>query len=86
MEAFYRHNKITPTDEMADTDRDYLREIVVNKGVNLLDLSESIGYNKLYISTCIYDGRMPIELLKYLSEILSFDCDKAIARKKKKRK
>ncbi len=86
MYSFYRHNDITPTDEMINTNRDFLLEAVCLKGLELQELSVSIGYSKYYLETCIYDGRMPVEVLEFLSEVFSFDYEKALAKKKKKRK
>ena len=84
--SFYRQVLITPTEEMVDIDSDYLREIVSNRGENLPELSNSIGYSELYLTTAIYDGRMPIVVLEFLAEYLDFDYDKAVIKKKKKHK
>ena len=83
---FYRANKKTLTDDMVDIHSDYLRESTNIKYADLEELSELIGYNRLYLSTCIYDGRMPIVVLEFLAEYLDFDYDKAVIKKKKKHK
>lgn len=86
MEIPKRDKLKTPPEDMVWVKRDYLKAICDNSNINLIDLSLKMGYNRLYLPTAIYDGRMNKDHLRMLSYMLMFDYKDALARKPRSKK
>lgn len=67
-----RKTRVTPTEDMVNVNTEYLMDICERKGFDLEKASLAMGYNKVYLYTAIYDGRMCMEHLKAMSIILHF--------------
>ena len=81
-----REYNVLPTHLMTDVDSTYMRDVVSTSGVDLNELSLEMGYNRLYLYTCLYDGRICRDYLEMLSEIIGFSVEKALIKKRKPKK
>lgn len=74
-----RRNKVTPTEDMVNVNTEYLMDICDRKGFDLEKASTEMKFNKAYLYTAIYDGRMNKEHLMAMSKILHFPYKNALA-------
>lgn len=81
-----RTREKTPTELMVDINKNYLRARIKESGLNQSDLSVKMGYCPEYLSNSVHDGRMQIELLKWLSLELHFNYKDALAKKPKRKR
>lgn len=78
-----RQTKVTPTEDMVNVKTGYLLDICERKGFDLEKASLTMGYNKAYLYTAIYDGRMNKYHLAAMSKILHFPYKDALDNHKK---
>lgn len=74
-----KRNKTKPED-MINVNTEYVRAICHDRGFNMSETSVKLGYCPEYISNSIADGRMRIELLKWLSVSLDFPYKDAVVK------
>ena len=78
-----RKSPKTPTEKMVNVNTEYLMDICERKGFDLEEASLAMGYNRVYLYTAIYDGRMSKEHLDFMSKILHFPYKDALDNHKK---
>lgn len=74
-----RKKTVTPTEDMVNVNTEFLMDMCERKGFDLEGASVTMGYNRAYLYTAIYDGRMAKEHLKAMSKILHFPYKNALA-------
>ena len=73
-----KKNRTLPED-MINVNKKYLQDMCDGAHFDLTEASLAMGYNKVYLYTAIYDGRMNKEHLEALSKILNFSYNNALA-------
>lgn len=67
---------------VVDIDKNYLRDIVRESGMNSIEFSRKIGRYDRYIKNCMYRGRMDENAAKLVCDLFKKDENRLISGKK----